>query len=62
MASQTPLTGTEDDILWEEEAAVPDEESEEEDEDHDVYDDRLTEEQWQNLFGESDDEEEFDGF
>ena len=56
------IDGTEDDILWEEETAVPDEESEEEDKDHDVYDDRLTEEQWQNLFGESDAEEEFDGF
>ena len=59
--------GTEDDMLWEEEeeeeATIPDEESvDQESEDEDVYDDRLTEEEWQNLFGTSDDEEDFDGF
>ena len=30
--------------------------------DCDVYNDRITPEQWQELFGESDDEEEFHGF
>ena len=30
--------------------------------DCDVYDDRITPKQWQELFGESDDEEEFHGF
>ena len=30
--------------------------------DCDIYDDRITPEQWQELFGESDDEEEFHGF
>ena len=50
-------------MLWEEEGSVPDEESEDrESEDEDAYDDRLTEEQWQNLFGLSDDEDDFDGF
>lgn len=51
-------------MLWEEEEdSVPDEESEgEESEDEDAYDDRLTEEEWQNLFGPSDDEDDFDGF
>ena len=44
------LDGTEDDLVWEEEP------------DCDVYDDRITPEQWQELFGESDDEEEFHGF
>ena len=34
----------------------------EEEPDCDVYDDRITPEQWQELFGESDDEEEFHGF
>ena len=51
-------------MLWEEEEdSVPDKESEgEESEDEDAYDDRLTEEEWQNLFGPSDDEDDFDGF
>ena len=50
-------------MLWEEEGSVPDEESEDrESEDGDAYDDSLTEEQWQNLFGLSDDEDDFDGF
>ena len=48
---------TEDDMLWEE-GFAPDEESE----DEDAYDDRLTEEEWQNLFGTSDDEDDFNGF
>ena len=34
----------------------------EEEPDCDVYDDRITPEQWQELFGESDHEEEFHGF
>ena len=34
----------------------------EEEPDCDDYDDRITPEQWQELFGESDDEEEFHGF
>ena len=56
--------GTEDDMLWEEEeGSVQDEESEDqESEDEDAYDDRLTEEEWQNLFGTSDDENDFKGF
>ena len=55
---------TEDDMLWEEEeGSVPDKESEDqESEDEDAYDDRLTEEEWQNLFGTSDDEDDFNGF
>lgn len=44
------IDGTEDDILWEEEAN-PKQGSE------DMYDDKLTEEQWRSLFGESDDED-----
>ena len=31
-------------------------------EDENAYDDRLTEEEWQNLFGTSDDENDFQGF
>ena len=31
-------------------------------EDEDLYDDQLTEEQWRSLFGESNDEDEFEGF
>ena len=50
-------------MLCEEEGSVRDEESEDrESEDEDAYDDCLTEEQWQNLFGTSDDEDDFDGF
>ena len=56
------IDGTEDDILWEEDAN-PEQESENGDsQDEDVYDDQLTEEQWRSLFGESDDEDEFEGF
>ena len=36
--------------------------SNKEEPDCDVYDDRITPEQWQELFGESNDEEEFHGF
>ena len=53
------LDGTEDDLVWEEEE---DSSQVEEEPDCDVYDDRITAEQWQELFGESDDEEEFHGF
>ena len=55
------INGTEDDILWEEEEeANPEQESEDdESEDEDLYDDKLTGEQWRSLFGESDDEDEF---
>ena len=45
--------------LWEEEE---DSSQVEEEPDCDVYDDRITPEQWQELFSESDDEEEFHGF
>ena len=53
------LDRTEDDLVWEEEE---DSSQVEEEPDCDVYDDRITPEQWQELFGESDDEEEFHGF
>ena len=53
------LDGTEDDLVWEEEE---DSSQVEEEPDCDVYNDRITPEQWQELFGESDDEEEFHGF
>ena len=53
------IDGTEDDILWEEEANPEQESEDDESEDKDVYDDKLTEEQWRSLFGESDDEDEF---
>ena len=56
------INGTEDDILWEEEANPKQESKDDESEDEDVYDDKLTEEQWRSLFGESDDEDEFEGF
>ena len=53
------LDGTEDDLVWEEEE---DSSQVEEEPNCNVYDDRITPEQWQELFGESDDEEEFHGF
>ena len=53
------LDGTEDDLVWEEEE---DSSQVEEEPNCDVYDDRITPEQWQELFGESHDEEEFHGF
>lgn len=61
------IDGSEDEILWEDEeeqstASIVAVDEDEEMEAEDVYDDRLTEEQWRNLFGDSDDEEEFYGF
>ena len=53
------LDGTEDDLVWKEEE---DSSQVEEEPDCDVYDDRITPEQWQELFSESDDEEEFHCF
>ena len=53
------IDGTEDDILWEEEANPEQESEDDESEDKDVYDDKLTEEQWRSLLGDSDDEDEF---
>lgn len=55
--------GTEDDILWddEEEETVEVESNDDEEMECDIYEDKLTEEQWRDLLGESDDEE-FDGF
>ena len=58
-SSSSALDGTEDDLVWEEEE---DSSQVEEEPNCDVYDDRITPEQWQELFGESDDEEEFHGF
>lgn len=61
------IDGTEDDILWddlEEHSTAPITAMDEDDEmvDKHVYDDRLTEEQWRDLFGDSDNEDDFDGF
>ena len=56
------IDGTEDDILWEEDANPEQESDDAESEDEDLYDDQLTEEQWRSLFGESDGEDEFEGF
>ena len=61
------IDGTEDDILWEdleEHSTAPITTMDEDDEmvDEHVYDDRLTEEQWRDLFGDSDNEDDFDGF
>ena len=53
------IDGTEDEILWDDEE---DDEEEEMEEECDIYDDKLTEDQWHDLFGESDEEEEFEGF
>ena len=53
------LDGTEDDLVWEEEE---DSSQVEEEPNCDVYNNRISPEQWQELFGESDDEEEFHGF
>ena len=53
------IDGTEDEILWDDEE---DDEEEEMEEEYDIYDDKLTEGQWHDLFGESDEEEEFEGF
>ena len=57
------MDGTEDDMLWEDgEIARVDDNDEAVVEEPDIYDDRLTAEQHLELFGESDDEEEFLGF
>ena len=54
------MNDTEGEILWEETEDAPTtpvDEEDEEDEDEEVYADHLTSEEWQNLFGDSDDEE-----
>ena len=56
------IGGTEDDILWKEDTDIKQESKNDESEDGDVYEDQLTEEQWQSFFRESDDEDEFEGF
>ena len=57
------MDGTEDDMLWEDgEIARVDDNDEAAVEEPDIYDDRLTAEQHLELFGESDDKEEFLGF
>ena len=53
------IDGTKDEILWDDEE---DDEEEEMEEECDIYDDKLTEDQWHDLFGESDKEQEFEGF
>ena len=55
------MDGTEDEILWEETEEIPTTPVDDEDEDEGVYADHLTSEEWQNLFGNSDDED-FAGF
>lgn len=56
------IGGTEDDILWKEDTDIKQESKNDESEDGDVYEDQLTEEQWQSFFRESDDEDKFEGF
>lgn len=51
------MNDTEGEILWEETEDAPTTPVDEEDEDEEVYADHLTSEEWQNLFGDSDDEE-----
>jgi len=53
------MDGTEDEILWEETKDVPSTPVDDEDEDDNewVYADHLTSEEWQNLVGDSDDED-----
>ena len=51
------MNGTEGEILWEETEDAPTTPVDEEDEDEKVYADHLTSEEWQNLLGDSDDEE-----
>lgn len=56
------LDGTEDDFIWEEENVEQSEDDYSDDED--MHNDRLTDSDWQELFGNSDDDndEDFDGF
>lgn len=51
------MNGTEGEILWEETENAPTTPVDEEDQDEEVYADHLTSEEWQSLFGDSDDEE-----
>ena len=56
------MDGTKDDQLWESLSDYEDSDSREEPMEPDIYDDQLTVEQWQDLFGDSDDGEDFAGF
>lgn len=51
------MNGTEGEILWEETEDAPTTPVDEEDEDEEVYADHQTSEEWQNLLGDSNDEE-----
>ena len=55
------MDGTEDEILWEETEDISTTPVDDKDEDEGVYADHLIPEEWQNLFGDSDDEN-FAGF
>ena len=55
------LDGTEDDILWEE-IGEQSTELEEEMEENDIYDDSVTATEFERLFGDSDGDEDFEGF
>ena len=57
MNSMNSMDGTEDKILWEEAEDVPNTPDDDEDEDDWVYADHLLSKEWQNLFGDSDDED-----
>ena len=60
------LDGTGDDILWEDPAMLQpvdqDETEEESEEASDPYDDRITQEEIEELFNDDDDESDFEGF
>ena len=51
------MNGTEGEILWEETEDAPTTPVDEEDEDEEVYADHQPSEEWQNLLGDSNDEE-----
>ena len=60
------MDGTQDDELWTE--SQEDDSEEDDTEEDDTYlagwdtDEKITQEEWEDLFGKSDDEEEFEGF
>lgn len=61
-AISNALDGIEDDMIWDDNDDDRDKTEEDDDDEESVYDDRLTGSQWNDIFGQSDTEDEFVGF
>ena len=56
------MDGTEDDALWKEDMEIDEDDEDPTDAPNWDTDERMTQEEWNEMFGESDDDDEFEGF